>query len=84
MSKQIKYFTPDSFDGERELKQHIFKPKGYIKYGSYVEGNVSLCGQIVLKDANYEHIKILRIKNEPVNESNLCKKCFKINLKNES
>ena len=72
--------TLDSEDGERTLKQHVFKPK--LSRGGN-ERNISLCGKIrVAEDSGKSAMfDTLIHRAELIDGNNICKTCFKIYLK---
>jgi hypothetical protein len=79
MIPKLVFNSPDSHDGERRLKQHIFKSKMiYPIFYDVHEGNESLCSRISIGDENYRLLHIDKIEPEELDEENCCKHCLKI------
>lgn len=64
---KIKWFTPDSYDGERTLSQHAFVHKERKTYlGEKYDGNISLCGK-----KGYTKFPIINLAQQKYKESKL-------------
>lgn len=76
----IKWFAPDSEDGERSLRQHAFVHKvcktAWIR--EEYNGNISLCKGGSLNDGEEKNTAFVDIEGEQFDESKACKKCLKI------
>ena len=79
-SKNIKWFTPDSEDGERTLKQHAFIHK--IRKAKYTReeynGNISLCGRIAISEDGERSCDWVAIEAEMHSPLKACKLCNSI------
>jgi hypothetical protein len=78
MKTKLVFNSPDSQDGERRLKQHIFQSKmiNPLYYDVY-EGNISLCSRISIGDENCKLLRINKIESEELDEEKCCKHCLK-------
>lgn len=75
----MKWFTLDSYDGERTLKQHCYVAKERIRRYTREKyaGNISLCGMSGVGNEDEEYEPYEAIISEAVSET-ACKKCIKI------
>lgn len=80
MSIKIKWFTPDSEDGERSLKQHAYTHNiQRIRYThDKYEGNKALCCRSFVSNDGERGIAFSDIEHENFNPSKACKKCLSI------
>jgi hypothetical protein len=80
MSIKIKWFTPESEDGERTLKQHAYI--SHIKKVKYTdekyEGNKAICNRSFISDDGEKAIAFNNIETENFNPSKACKRCLQI------
>lgn len=78
---KVKWFTPESIDGERTWSQHTFmsatRKTPYI--GEEYEGNRMLCNsRRGIDDEDELFMNFNKIEPEKFNENRVCKKCLKI------
>lgn len=79
----IKWYTAENAEASAVLKQHAFIAKTRKrKYtGEKYEGNVSLCGKIMISDDGEVSCNLNDIEGEQFNENEACKLCAKEALK---
>lgn len=88
---EIKFYSPESYDGKRSSKQHAFKPYEIEYLGAdSTNRNAALCssnralsnGNCTMDDdfniTNPERMDFSLIESETLDEKNICKKCLKI------
>lgn len=80
MPREYVWYTPDSSDGERILRQHAYttKKRGQFWEAEY-EGNGALCDKRRgVADENERYVKISKLEAETPNDDNGCKLCLRI------
>lgn len=80
MSTKIKWYSAESEDGERTLKQHSYiNHTQRIKYThEKYEGNKALCSRSFISDDGEKGVSFNDIEHENFNPSKACKKCLHI------
>lgn len=77
--EDVKWFTPESADGERTLKQHAFVHhiRSYPYIGVPYNGNKALCSKGGIMNECEEYYTIDKIESE-AQKDNCCKICRRL------
>lgn len=81
-----KWHQTENESQTRSLKSHCFVAKEFphpFTDLETVEGNISLCGKIIITEGNEptERVKLEDIEPHEINQKHACKKCFRIWIK---